>query len=284
VVTLTVREMIDETPADAMQQFLNEAGRWRLLRPDEELSLARRVERGDQDAKERMINANLRLVVSIARRYGPTALPDMTLLDLVQEGMLGLIRAVEKFDWRRGHRFSTYATWWVRQAIERGIATKARAIRLPVNVIQRHRRIAKMETELKAIMDHEPTDAEVANAADVTVDQVRELREVARAVASLDRPVGDDQDSSLGDLLPADAPTPEEEVDASVRRALVARALESLTAREREIVALRYGLADGEPRSLREIGDRMGITPERARQIESGALAQLAGRDDLRAA
>jgi len=184
------RPVFDEREhLDPLALFLDQAGRWRLLRPHEELTLARRIERGDQAAKERMINANLRLVVSLARRYRPIN-QELALLDLVQEGMLGLIRAVEKFDWRRGNRFSTYATWWIRQAIERGIAGKARPVRLPVNVLQRNRRIARVGADLSAQLDRDPTDEEVASAAGVSVTHVEEAHQAARTVTSLDRPVG----------------------------------------------------------------------------------------------
>src|SRR3954454_24219191 len=186
------RPALDGLPElDPLALFLDQAGRWRLLRPDEERMLARAIERGNKAAKERMINANLRLVVSLARRYAP-ANPELGLLDLIQEGMLGLIRAVEKFDWRRGFRFSTYATWWIRQAIERGIASKARHVRLPVNVLQRHRRIARVGEDLARSLDRDPTDQELAQAAGVSVAHVREARAAARSVASLDRPVGED--------------------------------------------------------------------------------------------
>jgi RNA polymerase primary sigma factor len=260
--------------------FLAQAGRWRLLRPDEERSLAQRIERGDQAAKERMINSNLRLVVSLARRYAP-ANPELTLLDLIQEGMFGLIRAVEKFDWRRGHRFSTYATWWIRQAIERGIAGKARHVRLPVNVIQRHRRIARVAEELSLRLDREPTESELAEAADVRIAQVQEARAAARTIASLDRPVAEDGDRTLGDLLPSEAAEPDELVDRKLRRAAVRRAIRALPERDRAVVRLRYGIGGFTPRSLKEIGGLLGLTPERVRQIEAAALDRLAHTREL---
>ncbi|HEX3318115.1 MAG TPA: sigma-70 family RNA polymerase sigma factor [Solirubrobacteraceae bacterium] len=265
---------------DPLAQFLDQAGRWRLLRPDEEVSLARRIERGDQGAKERMINANLRLVVSLARKYGP-ANQELSLLDLVQEGMLGLIRAVEKFDWRRGNRFSTYATWWIRQAIERGIASKARFVRLPVNVLQRHRRIARVAADLSSRMDRDPTDEEVARAADVSVAQVEEAHAAAGAVVSLDRPVGEDGDSTLGDLLPSSAPGPADVTNLRLRAQAVHRAVGALPERDRAIVRLRYGIGGETPHSLKEIGERLSLTPERVRQIEAAALARLATAHEL---
>jgi RNA polymerase primary sigma factor len=271
------------TALDSMAVFLDQAGRWRLLRPAEEQALARAIERGDQAAKERMINANLRLVVSLARRYAP-ANPDFGLPDLIQEGMLGLIRAVEKFDWRRGYRFSTYATWWIRQAIERGIAGKARHVRLPVNVIQRHRRIARVGEDLARQLDRDPDEAELAAAADVTIAQVREARQASRSVTSLDRPVGEDGDGTLGDLLPSDAPGPDDEVHRHLRDAAVRRAVGTLPARDREIVRLRYGIDGARPRSLKEIGGILGLTPERVRQIEAAALTRLAEVRELHAA
>jgi RNA polymerase primary sigma factor len=259
---------------DPLALFLDQAGRWRLLRPTEELSLARRIERGDQAAKERMINSNLRLVVSVARKYGP-ANQELGLLDLIQEGMLGLIRAVEKFDWRRGNRFSTYATWWIRQAIERGIASKARHVRLPVNVIQRHRRIARVGEDLARRLDRDPTDQELAQAASVSVAHVREARAAARSVASLDRPVGEDGENTLGDLIPSPGPGPDDVVDDRLRRAAVRRAVRRLPERDRVIVRLRYGIDGDAPRSLKEIGELLRLTPERVRQIEAAALARL---------
>jgi RNA polymerase primary sigma factor len=270
----------DWGPRDPLAHFLDQAGRWRLLRPDEEISLARRIERGDQDAKEHMINANLRLVVSLARKYGP-ANQELTLLDLVQEGMFGLIRAVEKFDWRRGNRFSTYATWWIRQAIERGIASKARLVRLPVNVLQRHRRIARAAADLSSRMDREPTDEEVARAAGVTVAHVEEAHTADGPVVSLDRPVGEDGHSTLADMLPSSAPGPADLADVRLRAQAVHRAVRALPERDRVVVRLRYGIGGEAPQSLKEIGERLSLTPERVRQIEAAALARLATAREL---
>ena len=275
------RPVFDEREhLDPLALFLDQAGRWRLLRPHEELRLARRIERGDQAAKERMINANLRLVVSLARRYRPTN-QELALLDLVQEGMLGLIRAVEKFDWRRGNRFSTYATWWIRQAIERGIAGKARPVRLPVNVLQRNRRIARVGADLSSQLDHDPTDEEVASAAGVSVTHVEEAHQAARTVTSLDRPVGEDGDGTLGDLLPSPAPGPDDVVDGLFREAAVRRAVRTLPERDRVVVRMRYGIGGEVPRSLKEIGEMLKLTPERVRQIEAAALARLADTREL---
>ncbi len=258
---------------DALQLFLNEASRYRLLTPREELDLAKRIERGDMAAKERMINANLRLVVSIAKRYQGR---EMSLLDLIQEGVLGLIRAVEKFDWRKGYRFSTYATWWIRQGVERGVQTKARTIRLPVNVLDRERKIARADRELSLRLGREPTDAEIAEHAKLETGHVAETRAAARAVTSLDRPVGAEQESSLGDLLPSEGVEPAEEVEVNLREAILRQAIADLPAREREVVALRYGIGGGEPKPLREIGRQLGLTQERVRQIEAQALDRLA--------
>jgi RNA polymerase primary sigma factor len=270
----------DRDELDPLTLFLDQAGRWRLLRPREEIALARRIERGDQEAKERMINANLRLVVSLARRYG-RANQELSLLDLVQEGMLGLIRAVEKFDWRRGNRFSTYATWWIRQAIERGIAGKARHVRLPVNVLQRHRRIARVAADLTSQLDRDPTAEEVAEKAGVSVAHVEEANAATGTVTSLDRPVGEDGDSTLGDLLPSPAPGPDDVVDDRLRKAAVRRAVHTLPARDRLVVRLRYGIGGEGPRSLKEIGEVLHLTPERVRQIEAAALDRLAGTREL---
>jgi RNA polymerase primary sigma factor len=263
---------------DTLQLFLNEIGRHRLLTPDEEVELARRIERGDLVAKERMINANLRLVVSIAKKYQGS---ELTLLDLIQEGILGLIRAVEKFDWRRGYRFSTYATWWIRQAVERGRDAKARTIKLPINLVRTQRKVARAENALTLKLDRPPTDAEVAVAAEISLDDLYALRDAARTVTSLDRPLGEEEDASFGDLLPADDLGPEDVVHISLREQALRQALAVLPERERTVLALRYGIDDGEPTPLREIGRRLGITPERVRQIESKALGRLGRMREL---
>jgi RNA polymerase primary sigma factor len=263
---------------DALQLFLNEIRRYPLLSAAEEVELSKRVERGDMEAKERMINSNLRLVVSLAKRYQGHDLP---LLDLIQEGIFGLIRAVEKFDWRKGYKFSTYATFWIRQAIQRGIANKARTIRIPVHIGQRERKIARAERELAAKLGRPPTDEEVAKAAELPLLQVEEVREAARTITSLDRPLGEEGESSLGELLPSEEPEPEEEVSVSLRRQTLRRALETLPERERDVVKLRYGINGDDPTPLRETGRRLGISPERVRQIESRALEHLARAREL---
>src|SRR4051794_33264746 len=199
VVSYTLDTM-SATTTDALQLFLNEAGRYRLLTPPEEIDLAKRIERGDLQAKERMINANLRLVVSIARKY--QGVGELCLLDLIQEGIIGLIRAVEKFDWRKGFRFSTYATLWIRQALQRGLADRGRTIRLPANVAQRERRIARIERELQTRLGRDATIEEIAAEADLKPSDVQDLRDVARIVTSLDRPVGEESGTSLGELIP----------------------------------------------------------------------------------
>src|ERR687883_1534441 len=265
---------------DTLQLFLNEIGRHRLLTPDEEIDLAKRIERGDLAAKDRMINANLRLVVSIAKKYQGS---ELTLLDLIQEGILGLIRAVEKFDWRRGYRFSTYATWWIRQAVERGMDAKARTIKLPINLVRAQRKVARAENQLAVKLDRAPTDEEIAREAEISVEDLNALRDAARTVTSLDRPLGEGEESAFGDLLPAEGPAPEDIVHVSLREEMLRRALAELPDRERKVVQLRYGIDGGEPTPLREIGRQLGITPERVRQIESKALGRLGRMRELAA-
>jgi RNA polymerase primary sigma factor len=267
---------------DALQLFLNEAGRYPLLTAAEETELAKRVERGDKEAKDRMINSNLRLVISIAKRYQGHDLP---LLDLIQEGIIGLIRAVEKFDWRKGFKFSTYATWWIRQAVQRGVANKSRTIRIPVHISEREQRLRRAERELRAQLGRDPDEKEVAKAAKMPLKQAQEVRKAARAVTSLDRPVGDEGDATIGDLVAREhAPAPEEEVRVTLGREALHRAIAELPDREREVVKLRYGFnGDGDPASLEEIGRRMGITRERVRQIEAEALERLAVNRELEA-
>jgi RNA polymerase primary sigma factor len=281
-VTRYSRADLDHRTTDALGLFLDEVGRHRLLTPDEELELARRVERGDLEAKDRMINANLRLVVSIARRYQGHG--GMCLLDLIQEGMLGLIRAVEKFDWRKGFRFSTYATLWIRQAIGRAVDERGRTIRLPVNVAQRERRVGSAERTLATRLGREPTVEEVAREARLSVDQVTDLRDVARAATSLDRPVGDEGDATLGDLLPGPGAGPEEEVHITMQEDLVRDALDELPGVEGEVLRLRYGfVADGAPRTLADIGRVLDLSPARVRQLEAQALDRLSRRRELQA-
>jgi RNA polymerase primary sigma factor len=268
--------------ADALAQFLDEAGRHRLLTAAEEIELAKRIERGDLEAKERLITSNLRLVVSIARKYqGAT---DLCLLDTIQEGMLGLIRATEKFDWRKGFRFSTYATLWIRQAIGRALDQHGRTIRLPVQLAQRERRIARAERELAAELGREPTLDEIARAAELTPREVEELRDVARKVTSLERPVGDDEGAELGELLPAGGPAPEEEVELTLREQVVRDVVSRLPDRERTVIKLRYGLdGDPEPVPVREVARRLELRPSEVQKLERGALAELAVRRELEA-
>src|SRR6187549_3888013 len=265
---------------DALQLFLNEMARYPLLTAEEEVELAKRIERGDKEAKDRMINSNLRLVVSIAKKYQGHGL---SLLDLIQEGIIGLIRAVEKFDWRRGYKFSTYATWWIRQAVQRGVANKAREIRIPVHIVEREQKIARAERELTPKLGRPPEDAEVAEAAKLPLKQVREVREAARAVTSLDRPMADSE-TSLGELISGEEAGPEEEVTVSLDMEVLRHAVSQLPERERDVVKLRYGLnGDVEPKSLEEIGRRLGITRERVRQIEAEALERLAVQREIEA-
>jgi RNA polymerase primary sigma factor len=266
---------------DALQLFLNEAGRWPLLTAEEEVELAKRIERGDKEAKERMINSNLRLVVSIAKRYQGHGL---SLLDLIQEGIIGLIRAVEKFDWRRGFKFSTYATWWIRQAVQRGVANKSRTIRIPVHIADREQRIGRAERVLAPKLGRQPTEEEVAEHAKLPLKQVREVREAARAITSLDRPVGEEGEGPLRDLIAGEQAPPEEDVTVSLEQEALHRAVAQLPEREREVVKLRYGLnGDRDPASLEAIGRRLGLTRERVRQIEANALEQLAVNREIEA-
>jgi RNA polymerase primary sigma factor len=263
---------------DSLQLFLNEAGRYPLLTAAEEVELAKRIERGDRAAKERMITSNLRLVVSIARRYQTQGI---TLGDLIQEGVIGLIRATEKFDWRKGFKFSTYATWWIRQAVQRGVANKARTIRIPVHVVEREQKVARTERELSARLGHAPTVEQIAEHAKLPLAQVQEVREAARAVASTDAPIGSDGDTSFGELFAAAGPTTEDEVDATFRGDAVRRAVAKLPERQRDVIMLRFGLVGEGPTSLEQIGKQLGITRERVRQIEADALRRLAADDAM---
>jgi RNA polymerase primary sigma factor len=262
-----------EPTLDSLRLHLDSIGRLRLLTASEEIALAKRIERGETAAKEHMIEANLRLVVSIAKRYTGRGLP---LLDLIQEGSLGLIRAVEKFDHRRGFKFSTYATWWIRQAITRGIADKARTIRTPVHMAERINKLVSAERVLVQQLGREPTAAEIAKALERPVDEIKEMRRIAQTPVSLARPVGEDDGAELGDLIEDEegVSPPEQAID-SMRRESLNRALAGLPDRERGIVAMRYGLEGEEPRTLNEIASVLGVTRERVRQIETHALRTL---------
>jgi RNA polymerase primary sigma factor len=265
---------------DALQLFLNEIRRYPLLTAEQEVELSKRIEQGDLQAKERMINSNLRLVVSIAKKYQGQ---ELSLLDLIQEGIFGLIRAAEKFDWRKGYKFSTYATFWIRQAIQRGLANKARTIRIPVHIGQRERKIVRAERELSAKLGREPSDDEIASHAELPLDQVEEVRDAARTVTSLDRPVGEEGDTALGDLLEGGAPPVDQEVEVSLSEQLLRQTIEELPDTERDVIRLRFGLTGEEPQPLRETGRRLGLSAERVRQIESRALKRLAMRRELEA-
>jgi RNA polymerase primary sigma factor len=266
---------------DTLQLFLNEVGRYKLLTAEEEVELAKRIERGDKAAKDLMVNSNLRLVVSIAKRYQGHG---VALLDLIQEGIIGLIRAVEKFDWRRGYKFSTYATWWIRQAVQRGVANKARTIRIPVHIVEREQKLAKAERELTAELERPPSGEELARKTKLSLKQVREVRQAARAVTSLDKPIGADNEGTMGDLIAQEEGRVDEEVEVSLTERALRSALQQLPERERQVVKLRYGFdGDADPKSLEEIGRVMGLTRERVRQIEAAALERLAVNREIAA-
>jgi RNA polymerase primary sigma factor len=266
---------------DALQLFLQEVRRYPLLSAAEEVDLAKRIERGDNGAKHRMINSNLRLVVSIARRYQGH---ELALLDLIQEGILGLIRATEKFDWRRGYKFSTYATWWIRQAVDRGIANGSRMIRLPAYVVERERRIARAERTLSAKLGRQPTDEEVARAARLEVKQVNEVRDVARTVTSLDKPIGDQQQTPFGELLVSDRAETAEEVEVSLREGALHTALAGLPDPERKVLELRYGLSEERrPQTLEQVVEYLGFSRNRVRKLEANGLSRLAERREIAA-
>ena len=265
-------------PIDALEQMLQRANQYKLLKPHEELELAQRIERGDLAAKDRLINCNLRLVVSIARRYQGHGL---TLNDLVQEGMLGLIRAAEKFDWRKGFRFSTYATLWIRQSIQRGLDNTARSIRLPAHVATKARKVGRARGELAVKFERDATLDEIADACGLTVQEVEEIMAVDYTPASLDMQLGDDGDgATLGDLRAADNEAPEEEVYRAVITQRVTAALQRLPEEERKVIALRFG-TEGEERTRTQVGRELRISPQKAEALERSALDKLASMEDL---
>lgn len=275
-----VNDELAAATGDALGLFLERIGRYELLTAEQEVDLAQRIEAGDKEARDRMITANLRLVVYIAKRYQDQGL---TLLDLIQEGIFGLVRAVEKFDWRRGFKFSTYATWWIRQSLQRALQKQAREIRLPVHVAERARRLERTRDQLARSLDREPTDEELAEAAGLSRQEVREVREAARVVASLDQPVGEEGESVFGDLVAGEEEEFTEQVHVSLREEGVRKAVASLPEPQRTVVRLRYGIDGGEPLSAHRVGRHLRMGPRRVRQLETDALARLAVRRELEA-
>jgi len=262
-----------EPSLDSLRLYLREIGKVDLLTADQEVALAKRIERGDMSAKTHMTQANLRLVVSIAKAYLGRGL---TFLDLIQEGSLGLIRAVEKFDYRRGYKFSTYATWWIRQAVTRAIADKARTIRIPVHMVEKLNKVVHIERQLVQRLGREPTPEEIGAELEITVAEVREIMRMSQLPVSLDKPIGEDEESALGDFVPDDqAESPFDTASLSLRREDVQKALDSLPERERLVLELRYGLSGEQPYTLEEVGQAFGVTRERIRQIENNTLKKL---------
>jgi RNA polymerase primary sigma factor len=263
-----------EQTTDALQLFLKDIGRVPLLTAAQEVALAKRIEAGDQEAKRQMVEANLRLVVSIAKGYRGRGLP---FLDLIQEGTLGLVRAVEKFDWRRGFKFSTYATWWIRQAVTRALADKGRTIRIPVHVVEKLNQISRAERSLVGQLGREPTAEEIASAAGLTPAEVEDIIRSAQPIVSLEKPVGEEEESELGRFL-ADESTPPPEVvaEAALRDQALRDLLNQLSYRERRVLELRYGLGGEKPRTLDELGRMFNVTRERIRQVENQSLQKLA--------
>ncbi|QAT40751.1 RNA polymerase sigma factor RpoD [Clostridium sp. JN-9] len=258
---------------DPVRMYLKEIGKVPLLTPDEEIDLAHRIENGDQSAKKKLAEANLRLVVSIAKRYVGRG---MLFLDLIQEGNLGLIKAVEKFDYRKGFKFSTYATWWIRQAITRAIADQARTIRIPVHMVETINKLIRVSRQLLQELGREPLPEEIAKQMDMPVDKVREITKIAQEPVSLETPIGEEEDSHLGDFIPDDeAPAPAEAAAFTMLKEQLINVLDTLTPREEKVLRLRFGLDDGRARTLEEVGKEFNVTRERIRQIEAKALRKL---------
>ena len=258
---------------DHVRMYLKEIGKVALLSGDEEIELAKRIENGDEEAKRRLAEANLRLVVSIAKRYVGRG---MLFLDLIQEGNLGLLKAVEKFDYRKGYKFSTYATWWIRQAITRAIADQARTIRIPVHMVETINKLIRVSRQLLQELGREPTDDELAAEMQMPVEKVRETRKIAQEPVSLETPIGEEEDSHLGDFIPDDdIPAPADAAAFSLLKEQLNEVLNTLNERERDVLRLRFGLVDGKARTLEEVGSQFNVTRERIRQIEAKALRKL---------
>jgi RNA polymerase primary sigma factor len=258
---------------DPVRMYLKEIGKVPLLSADEEIELAKRMEKGDNEAKRRLAEANLRLVVSIAKRYVGRG---MLFLDLIQEGNLGLIKAVEKFDYRKGYKFSTYATWWIRQAITRAIADQARTIRIPVHMVETINKLIRVSRQLLQELGREPHPEEIAKEMNMTVDKVREIMKISQEPVSLETPIGEEEDSHLGDFIPDDdAPAPAEAAAFTLLKEQLIDVLDTLTPREEKVLRLRFGLDDGRARTLEEVGKEFNVTRERIRQIEAKALRKL---------
>ncbi len=262
-----------EPSLDSLRLYLREIGKVNLLTADQEVYLAKRIERGDMVAKTQMIEANLRLVVSIAKSYLGRGL---SFLDLIQEGSLGLIRAVEKFDYRKGYKFSTYATWWIRQAVTRAIADKARTIRIPVHMVEKLNKVVHIERQLVQRLGREPKPEEIADELEMTTEEVREILRMAQLPVSLEKPIGEEEESSLGDFVQDEqAESPYDTAQLSLRREDIENALSSLPERERKVIELRFGLKGAQPCTLEEVGRAFGVTRERIRQIENNTLKKL---------
>ena len=262
-----------EISTDTLQLFLKDIGKVPLLTAAQEVELAKRIERGDHSAKQAMVEANLRLVVSIAKRYRNQGLP---FLDLIQEGTIGLVRAAEKFDWRKGFKFSTYATWWIRQAVARAIADKGRTIRMPVHVVEKLNKISRSERKLRGELGREPTSAEIAADLDLALEEVEQIKRSAQTPVSLEKPVGDEEESEVGHFLTDESePLPDEAAEVAMRREALRSILGALSPRERQVLELRYGLDGQQPRTLDEVGRTFNVTRERIRQIEHQSLKKL---------
>ena len=258
---------------DPVRMYLKEIGRVPLLTAEEEVALAKRMNDGDEEASKRLAEANLRLVVSIAKRYVGRG---MLFLDLIQEGNLGLIKAVEKFDYTKGYKFSTYATWWIRQAITRAIADQARTIRIPVHMVETINKLIRVSRQLLQTLGREPTPEEIAKEMDISVDRVREIMKIAQEPVSLETPIGEEEDSHLGDFIEdQDAPAPADAASFMLLKEQLEEVLDTLTPREEKVLRLRFGLDDGRARTLEEVGQNFGVTRERIRQIEAKALRKL---------